>query len=194
MGGDELEPVDELFSLRTVILAEPRRSLLRTYHGPKMHLAAEDGTVLAHLHERGTFAYALRGLGNRHLLGVDLVSRRALARPRFQLTDAGGRPIGEVYAPGRVNHTRLLDIRSGNDTLRFTRTALLGKTWLVRDHIDCEVGRVTVSSVRSLDGLQQYRVESDRSAGSEQRRLIVAATVCLQVIRRWLAAPQGSPA
>ncbi|MFE5485510.1 hypothetical protein [Streptomyces sp. NPDC056527] len=194
MGGDAAEPVDELFSLPTVILAEPRRSLLRTYCGPKMHLAAEDGTVLAHLHDCGTFAYALRDLGNRHLLGVDLVSRRALARPRFRLTDAGGRPIGEVHAPGRVNHTRLLDIRSGDDALRLTRTALMGKTWLVRDQSDREVGRVTVSTVRSLDGLQQYRVEPDRWAGSDQRRLIVAATVCLQVIRRWLTAPQGSPA
>lgn len=186
-------PVHEVFGLDVVILAEPRRSVLRAYHGPKMHLAADDGTVLAHLHERGPFTYALRDLGNRPLLGVDLVSGRGLGRPRFRLTDARSCQIGEVYAPGRINHTRLLDIRTGNgDALRLTRTALMGKIWLVRDHLDVGVGRVTVSTVRSFDGLQQYRVELDRHAPSEQRRLAVAATVCLQVIRRWLVAPQGN--
>ncbi|MEU4269498.1 hypothetical protein [Streptomyces sp. NPDC026092] len=159
-----------------------------------MHLAAEDGTVLAHLHECGKLAYALRDLGGRPLLGVDLVSGKAFGRPRFQVTDADGQPIGEVHAYGRIHHTRLLEIRAGSGALRLTRTALLGKTWLVRDSSGGEVGRVTVSIVRSFDGLQGYRVDLDRQAGSEQRRLVVAAAVCLQVIRRWRSDPRGGPA
>ncbi|MCT4357820.1 hypothetical protein M5362_32460 [Streptomyces sp. Je 1-79] len=194
MDGDEASAVHRLFGPDTVILAEPRRSVLRRYHGPKMHMAAEDGTVLAHLHERASFAYVLQDLDNRHVLGVDLISgKAALARPRFRLTAAAGDPIGEVHTPGRVNHTRLLDIRTaGAGTLQLTRNALLGRAWLVRDDLDGVIAEVTVSTVRSMDGLQGYTVEFDRRAGSEQRRLVVGATVCLQVIRRWLNGPQGN--
>jgi hypothetical protein len=62
------------------------------------------------------------------------------------------------------------------------------------DDADDRLGRVTVSTVRSLDGLQQYVVELDRRAGAEQGRLIVAAVVCLQVVRRWIDGSGGSPA
>ncbi|MGW6564873.1 hypothetical protein [Streptomyces sp. NPDC054975] len=194
MSGDEASPAQELFTLGALILAEPKRPVLRRYHGPVMHVAAEDGTVLAHVHERGAFAYALEDLGRRPLLGVDLVSKGALARPRFRLTDGEGHLIGEAHAPGRVSHTRLLEVRAGSASMQLTRNAVLGRTWSVRDGLDHAVGRVTVSTWRSLDGLQRYRVELDRRAGSEQRRLVVAATVCLQAMRRWMTAPQGTAA
>lgn len=194
MGGDEASPVHELFTLGTLILSEPKRSVLRRCRGPKMHVGVEDGSVLAHLHECGTFAYVLQDLGGRPVLGVDLVSQGAFARPRFRLTDGEGRPLGEAHAPGRVNRTRLLDVRTGSGALRLTRNAVMGRTWFVQDQLDRAVGRVTVSTWRPLDGLQQYRVELDRRAGNEQRRLVVAATVCLQVIRRWATDPQGTPA
>ncbi|MER7958438.1 hypothetical protein [Streptomyces sp. NPDC096030] len=194
MGGEEAGPVHELFTLGTLILSEPKRPVLRRYRGPRMQVAAEDGRVLAHLHERGTFSYVLQDLEGRSVLGVDLVSGGAITRPRFRLTDGDGRPLGEAHAPGRVNRTRLLDLRTGSGALRLTRTAVMGRTWLVEDDLDRAVGRVTVSTWRSMDGLQRYQVEPDPRAESEQRRLLVAATVCLQVIRRWLAAPYGTAA
>ncbi|MEU4269399.1 hypothetical protein [Streptomyces sp. NPDC026092] len=194
MGGDETGPVHELFTLGRLILAEPKRPVLRRYHGPRMHVAAEDGTVLAHLHERGTFAYVLQDLAGRSVLGVDLVSKGVIARPRFRLTDGDGLPLGEARAPGRVNRTRRLDVRTGSGALRLTRTAVMGRTWLVHDQLDRAVGRVTVSTWRSMDGLQRYEVEPDPRTESEQRRLLVAATVCLQVIRRWSSAPYGTAA
>lgn len=192
MGGDEVDPVLELFGRRgTVILTEPRRPILRPWHGPRMHLLAADGTVLAHLHEPVGFGYVLRDLADRPVLAVDLVSGKGLARPRFQVSDPGGAPIGEVRSPHRSSHTRLLEIRTedGTGTLRVTRNAFMGRTWSVRDRHDGETGRLTVSTARAFDGLQQYRVELDGHADREQRLLVVAAAVCLQVIRRWLVGP-----
>ncbi|MFE5943116.1 hypothetical protein [Streptomyces sp. NPDC056480] len=202
MSGDNgPSPVHRLFGLDTVILAEPRRSLLRRYTGPKMHMAAEDGTVLAHLQERGTFSYVLRDLDERPVLGVDLVSGRGgFARPGFLVTGPASELIAEVRSPGRLRHARLLVVRTAEQgtlrtaeqgTLRITRNALLGRAWRVEDDRDRLIAEVTVSTVRSLDGLQGYRVSFDRQAGSEQRRLVVGGLVCLQVIRRWLNTPQG---
>ncbi|MCX5232796.1 hypothetical protein ABZY16_04940 [Streptomyces sp. NPDC006553] len=192
---DDTSPVHRLFGLDTVILAEPRRSVLRRYTGPKMHLVADDGRPLAHLQERGTFAYVLHDLDECPVLGVDLVSgRRGFARPAFLMTGPGGDPIGTVRSPGRLHRTRLLDVRTAEGgTLRITRNAPLGRAWRVEDDGGV-IAEVTVSTVRSLDGLQGYRVEFDRRARSEQRRLVVGGTVCLQVIRRWLNSPQGNAA
>ncbi|MFB7543040.1 hypothetical protein ACFC0N_24540 [Streptomyces zaomyceticus] len=195
-GGHGTSPSHRLFGLDTVILAEPRRSVLRRYTGPKMHMAAEDGTVLAHLRERGTFAYVLHDLDEHPVLGVDLVSGRGgFARPSFLVTDPEGDLMAEVRSPGRLNHSRLLVVRTTEQgTFRITRNALLGRAWRVEDDRDGVIAEVAVSTVRSLDGLQGYRVAFDRQAGSEQRRLVVGGLVCLQVIRRWLHSPQGNAA
>ncbi|TXS19163.1 hypothetical protein EAO71_33985 [Streptomyces sp. ms191] len=169
MGGDETDPVLELFARGTVFLTEPRRPILRPWHGPRMHLLAADGTLLGRLHEPVAFGYVLRDLADRPVLSVDLVSGRGLARPRFQVSDPGGAPIGEVRSPHRHSHTRLLEIRiaGGTGTLRVTRSALMGRTWSVRDRHDAETGRLTVSTARAFDGLQQYRVELDGHADRE---------------------------
>ncbi|MFF5922733.1 hypothetical protein ACFY8C_31090 [Streptomyces flavochromogenes] len=195
-GSDDASPVHRLFGLDTVILAEPKRSVLRRYTGPKMHLMTEDGTALAHLQERGAFAYVLHDPDDCPILGVDLVSGRGgFARPAFLMTGPGGDPIGKVRSPGHLHRTRLIDIQTAeHGTLRITRNALLGKVWRVEDNGGGVIAEVTVSTVRSLDGLQGYRVEFDRRARSEQRRLVVGGTVCLQVIRRWLNSPQGNAA
>ncbi|MGW6415793.1 hypothetical protein [Streptomyces sp. NPDC055055] len=96
-------PVHRLFGPDTVILAEPRHPVLRRRTGPKMHMVAEDGTVLAHVHERGPFAYVLHDLDERPVLGVDLVSGRGgFARPGFLVTDPEGDPIGDIRSPGRL--------------------------------------------------------------------------------------------
>ncbi|MFD7964662.1 hypothetical protein ACFV5J_28075 [Streptomyces zaomyceticus] len=190
-GGYGTSPSHRLFGLDTVILVEPRRSVLRRYTGPKMHMVAEDGTVLAHLQERGTFAYVLHDLDKRPVLGVDLVSGGGgFARPGFLVTDPEGDLMAEVRSLGRLNHTRLLVVRTAEQgTLRITRNALLGRDWQVEDDRDGVIAEVAVSTVRSLDGLQGYRVAFDRQAGSERRRLVVGGVVCLQVIRRWLNSP-----
>ncbi|MFG3037448.1 hypothetical protein ACGFYZ_11135 [Streptomyces sp. NPDC048330] len=189
-------PVHRLFGPDTVILAEPRHPVLRRRTGPKMHMVAEDGTVLAYVHERGPFAYVLHDLDERPVLGVDLVSGRGgFARPGFLVTDPEGDPIGDIRSPGRLHRTRLLDVRTaGQDTLQITRSALLGRTWRVDHDRDGTIAEVTVSTVRSLDGLQGYRVSFDRQAATDRRRLVVAGVVCLQVIRRWLNSPQGNAA
>ncbi|MFF9012379.1 hypothetical protein ACF09C_05310 [Streptomyces sp. NPDC014870] len=195
-GGNDTSPVHRPFGLDTVILAEPRRSVLRRYVGPRMHMAAEDGTVLAYLDERGTFAYVLHDLDDRPLLRVDLLSGRGgFTRPGFRVTGPEGDPIGEVRAAGRLHHTRLLDVGTPQSgTLRITRNALLGRAWRVWDDSDGLVAEVTASTVRAFDGLQGYRVAFDPRTGIEQRRLVVGATVCLHVIRRLLNPPQGNAA
>ncbi|MFC8275835.1 hypothetical protein ACFUJR_25495 [Streptomyces sp. NPDC057271] len=48
---------------------------------------------------------------------------------------------------------------------------MISRNRLSRDHLDRAVGRVTVSTWRSTDGLQRYHVEPDPRAQSEQRRL-----------------------
>ncbi|MFG3489148.1 hypothetical protein [Streptomyces sp. NPDC047972] len=195
-GGDDTEPVHRLFGHDTVILAEPGRSVLRRYTGPRMRMTAEDGTVLAHLREHGAFGYVLHDLDERPVLGVDLVAgRRGFARPEFLVTGPAGDPVGQVRSPGRLHRTRRLDVTTAaHGALRFTRSAPLGRVWHVTDDADGVVARVTVSTVRSLDGLQGYRVEFDRRARDERRRLVVGGTVCLQVVRRWLLAPGGDAA
>lgn len=194
VGGDAEDAVAELFSLDGVILAQPRRPILRSYHGPRMNLSSADGTVFGHLHKRGEYEYTVRDLKSRALLSIDLVSGAAFGRPLFQLADGQDRRIGEVQTQGRVFRTRLLHVRTEGGTLRLTRNAPMGRIWLVEDDADVRLGRVTVSTVRSFDGLQQYAVELDQRAGAGQGRLIVAAVVCLQVVRRWIDGSGGSPA
>jgi hypothetical protein len=191
MDGDTGDEVGELFGVETVILTEPRRSIVRRYHGPKLELTTPDGTVLGHLHERGKHAYALHDLADRPRLRIALVSKASSGRARFQLADGQDRPIGEVHTQGRVARTRLLHIRGENGengALRLTRRAPMRK-WLVQDTTDYQLGLVTGSTARSLDGLQRYTVELDPSTGAERARLIVGAVVCLQVIRRWSDGP-----
>ncbi|MEV6653488.1 hypothetical protein [Streptomyces sp. NPDC051219] len=116
----------ELFSLSPVVLAEPRRSLLRAHHGPKMVLSAADGPVLARLYERGTHSYAVEDLTGTPVLGVDLVAGASFGKPRFRLTGQGGRLLGEGRAHSRFFSGRL-DVCTPNATLRFSRTAPAGK-------------------------------------------------------------------
>lgn len=194
MGGDADDTVAELFGLDALILAQPRRPILRSHHGPKMHLSAADGTVLGHLHERGTYAYSVQDLGGRPLLRIRLISGAAFGRPLFHLADGRDRPIGEVRSRGRMLRAGLLQVRTDGRTLHLTRNAPAGRMWLVQDDAHDRLGRVTASTVRSFDGLQQYAVELDRRAGAEQRRLIVAAVVCLQVVRRWIGGSEANPA
>ncbi|MFC8275836.1 hypothetical protein ACFUJR_25500 [Streptomyces sp. NPDC057271] len=65
--GEETSPVHELFTLGTLLPAEPRRPVLRRFHGPRLQVVAEDGTVLAHLHEHGALAYVLQDFAGRSL-------------------------------------------------------------------------------------------------------------------------------
>ncbi|MFJ7948980.1 hypothetical protein ACIQ6K_35965 [Streptomyces sp. NPDC096354] len=194
VGGDADDTVAELFSLGALILAQPRRPVLRRYHGPKMNLSAADGTVFGHLHEHGTYAYDVQDLKGRPLLRIDLISGAVFGRPLFQLTDDRDRLIGEVQSHGRVLRARQLQVRARGGMLHLTRHAPMGRIWLVQDESGDRLGRVTASTVRSFDGLQQYAVELDRRVGAEQGRLIVAAVVCLQVVRRWIGGSEGNPA
>ncbi|MER5967592.1 hypothetical protein [Streptomyces sp. NPDC002057] len=190
MDSVEFGRVPALFGSGTLVLAEPLRPVFRAWHGPKMHLLAADGTVLATLHETAGHRYVLRNLADRPVLTVHLVAGGGLARPRFQVSGADGSPIGEVRSPRRLSHARLLEAQAeGGGTLRATRSAPAGRTWLMTDQHDDVTARITVSTARSFDGLQRYRVEPVRIADEDQRALVVAVAVCLQVVRRWLAAP-----
>ncbi|MET8326577.1 hypothetical protein [Streptomyces sp. NPDC005181] len=160
MGGNADDTVAELFSLDALILAQPRRPVLRSYHGPKMHLSAADGTVFGHLHERGKYSYTVQDLKGRPLLHIGLISGAAFGRPLFQLADGRDRPIGEVRSHGRMLRARLLQVRTKGGTLHLTRNAPTGRIWLVQDDAHDRLGRVTASTVRRFDCLQQYLVRS----------------------------------
>ena len=179
--------IAELFGLEAVNLVEPRRPIVGRYRGPKMDLSAKDGAVLGHLVERGkhAYAYTLQDLAAQPLLRIDRISKASAARLVFRLADGQDRPLGEVRTRGSVVRTRQLEVRAEAGTLRLTRNAPMRGTWLVRDDADDQLGLIRASAARSLADIQRYAVELDQRTGPEQRRLILAAVVCLQVVRRW---------
>ncbi|WP_199836620.1 hypothetical protein [Streptomyces sp. CB01373] len=108
----------------------------------------------------------------------------------FRFTDAEGREAGTAGARGLVK-TRQLSLRTEQGRqLLLTRPGLLHAEWHLTETDPEEspapetFGRVTVSTIDSWIGLQQYVVEMDPRLDASERRTVVASVVCLHLLRR----------
>ncbi|MEU5117975.1 hypothetical protein [Streptomyces asoensis] len=184
-------PDTGLFDSAAVVVEQPRRSWWRRYRGPALTVATVEGTELARI----TFTDHSRSLlttsSGTLVVRIDRHTRFGqFGTVRFRFTGAAGEEIGAVTARGLVK-TRHLGLRTeGGRPLLLTRPGQLYREWQLTETDPEEVpapvilGRVTVSTVDAWIGLQRYLVETDPGLDASERRTVVAAVVCLHLLRR----------
>jgi hypothetical protein len=180
-----------MFSLPAVVLTEPKRPPLSSRERPRMILSALDGPEFAALRDAtprfGKPTYTLADPAGRTALTV-AVSPRKSARTRFEFTDGQGRTVGA--AQGRSLLFPALELQvscdGSADVLHLRRTAVAGSAWLVKDHTDAELVRVTASSAALVTVRQRYEIHFDALITPPQRRVMVGAVIAVHALRRWL--------
>jgi hypothetical protein len=181
-----------LFDLEAVVVGQPKRSRWRSYVGPALAVSTVTGTPLAWVtYTDDTYAVLTKTSGE-FIVGIE-----QFGPVEFRFTDAADREIGTAGAPGLIK-TRQLSLRTEQGRqLLLTRPGLVYVEWLLTE-TDPEgspapeiLGRVTVSTIDSWIGLQQYVVEMAPRLDASERRTVVASVVCLHLLRR---PPGGSGA
>jgi hypothetical protein len=180
------------FELETVVVGQPKRSRWRRYVGPALALSTAKGTPLA------CVAYT----DDTHSVLTDssgelLVRIEQFGPAEFRFTNAVDQEVGTAHACGLVKTRQLtLQTEQGRQLL-LTRPGLLNTEWHLTE-TDPEwdpapemLGRVTVSTIDSWIGLQQYVVEMGPRLDVSERRTVIASVVCLHLLRR---PPGGSTA
>ncbi|MET7689042.1 hypothetical protein ABZT06_13875 [Streptomyces sp. NPDC005483] len=174
-----------LFELETVVVGQPKRSRWRRYLGPVLTVATVKGTPLARVTYTDDTHCVLTDMSG------DFIIRIEQSGPaEFRFTDAADREVGAAGARGLVK-SRQLELRTEKGRrLLLTRPGLPYIQWHLTDPaaeggpMPEVLGRVTVSTIDSWIGLQQYVVEMDSRLDAHERRTVIAATVCLHLIRR----------
>ncbi|MGW7404302.1 hypothetical protein ACWGI9_11280 [Streptomyces sp. NPDC054833] len=181
-----------LFELEAVVVGQPKRSRWRRYLGPAMAVSTVKGTPLAWVtYTDDTYAVLTETSGEF------IVRIEQFGPVEFRFTDAADREVGTAGARGLIKTQQLgLQTEQGRQLL-LTRPGLLYAEWHLTE-TDPEgrpaaeiLGRVTVSTIDSWIGLQQYVVEMDPRLDASERRTVVASVICLHRLRR---PPSGSTA
>ncbi|MEV0181827.1 hypothetical protein AB0I54_21405 [Streptomyces sp. NPDC050625] len=181
-----------LFELEAVVVGQPKRSRWRRYLGPAMAVSTVKGTPLAWVtYPDDTYADVTKTSGEF------IVRIEQFGPVEFRFTDAADREVGTAGARGLIK-TRQLGLRTEQGRqLLLTRPGLLYAEWDLTE-TDPEggpaaeiLGRVTVSTIDSWIGLQQYVVEMDPRLDASEQRTVVASVICLHRLRR---PPGGSGA
>lgn len=190
MAGEE-GPVTEPgpFELEAVVVGQPKRSWWRRYTGPVLAVSTVEGTPLAWVtYTDDTHCDLTKPSGEL------LVRIEKLGSAKFRFTDDAGREVGTAGARGFIK-TRQLSLQTEQGRrLLLTRPGSPFVQWHLTQTDPDEspapeiLGRVTVSTIDSWIGLQQYVVEMDPCLDASQRRTVVASVVCLHLLRRPLGA------
>ena len=181
-----------LFGLEALVVGQPKRSWWRRYVGPALAVSTVEGTPLAWVtYTDDTFSVLTKTSGEF------IVRIEQFGPAEFRFTDAEDREVGTAGARGLMK-TRQLSLRTEQGRqLLLTRPGLLNVEWHLTETDPEEdpapeiLGRVTVSTIDSWIGLQQYVVETDPRLNASERRTVVASVVCLHLLRR---PPGGSAA
>lgn len=174
-----------LFELEAVVVGQPKRSRWRRYVGPALTVCTVKGTPLAQVTYTDDTHSVLTETSGGFIVGIE-----QFGPVEFRFTDAADREVGTAGARGIVK-TRQLSLRTEQGRrLLLTRLSLLHTEWHLTES-DPEggpapetLGRVTVSTIDSWIGLQQYVVETDPRLDASERRTVVASVVCLHLLRR----------
>ncbi|MFJ2562601.1 hypothetical protein ACIO02_06250 [Streptomyces sp. NPDC087568] len=174
-----------LFELEAVVVGQPKRSRWRTYVGPALAVSTVEGTPPAWVTYPDDTYSVLTKTSGEFIVGIE-----QFGPVEFRFTDAEGREVGTAGARGLVK-TRQLGLRTEQGRrLLLTRPGLLHSEWHLTETDPEEspapeiFGRVTVSTIDSWIGLQQYVVEMDPRLDASERRTVVASVVCLHLLRR----------
>ncbi|MFF3878106.1 hypothetical protein [Streptomyces sp. NPDC001978] len=174
-----------LFELEAVVVGQPKRSRWRRYVGPALAVSTVKGTPLAWVtYTDDTYSVLTKTSGEF------IVRIEQFGPVEFRFTDAADREVGTAGAGGLIKTRQLsLQTEQGRQLL-LTRLGLLYAEWHLTE-TDPEggpapeiLGRVTVSTIDSWIGLQQYVVEMDPRLNASERRTVVASVVCLHLLRR----------
>ena len=192
MAGEELPmPESGLFELETVVVGQPKRSRWRSYKGPALIVSTVEGTPLALVNHLDDTNYLLTAASGEFIAHIKRRTSYGQFGPvRFRFTDVADREIGTAVAQGLVKRRQL--------SLRTERGRQLLLTWRGYSSIEWHLtetdpeqlptpailGTVTVSTIDSWLGLQQYVVETDSRLDASERRTVIASVVCLHLIRR----------
>ncbi|MFJ4553923.1 hypothetical protein ACIP4X_32865 [Streptomyces sp. NPDC088817] len=174
-----------LLDLEAVVVGQPRRSRWRTYVGPALVVSTVEGTPLARVtYPDDTYA-VLATTSGEFIVGME-----QFGPVEFRFIDAEGREGGTTGAPGLIKTLRLSLRTERGRQLLLTRPSLLHAEWQLTETDPEEspapeiLGRVTVSTIDSWLGLQQYVVETDPRLNTSERRTVIASVVCLHLLRR----------
>jgi hypothetical protein len=174
-----------LFELEAVVVGQPRRSRWRRYLGPDLAVSTVEGTPLAWVTYPDDTYSVLTKTSGEFIVGIE-----QFGPVEFRFTDAADREVGTAGALGLIK-TRQLGLQTEQGRQLFlTRLGLLYSEWHLTETDPEEgpapeiLGRVTVSTIDSWIGLQQYVVEMAPRLDASQRRTVVASVVCLHRLRR----------
>jgi hypothetical protein len=179
------------FALETVVVTQPKRSRWRRYRGPALAVSTVEGTQLALLTHTDDTNSLLTDTSGRFLVHVNRRASYGQFGPvRFRFTDVTHREIGTARTHGLIKSRQLsLQTEEGRPLL-LTRRGYTSTEWQVTE-TDPEqspaseiLGRVTVSSIDAVLGLQQYVVETDARLDTSERRTAILSVVCLHLVRR----------
>jgi hypothetical protein len=173
------------FALEAVVVGQPKRSRWRRYVGPDLAVSTVEGTPLAWVtYTDDTFSVVTKTSGGL------IVRIEQFGPAEFRFTDAADREVGTAGARGLLKTLQLSLQTERGRRLLLTRPSLLNTEWHLTQ-TDPEVdpapeilGRVTVSTIDSWIGLQQYVVETDPRLDASERRTVVASVICLHRLRR----------
>ncbi|MGW2524670.1 hypothetical protein ACWC09_48505 [Streptomyces sp. NPDC001617] len=174
-----------LFELEAVVVGQPKRSRWRTYVGPALAVSTVEGTPLAFVTYTDDTYFVLKETSGEFIVRIE-----QFGPVGFRFIDAADREVGTSGPRGLIKTRQLsLQTEQGRQLL-LTRLGLLHTEWHLTE-TDPQggpapeiLGRVTVSTIDSWIGLQQYVVEMDPRLDACERRTVVASVVCLHLLRR----------
>ncbi|MFF4653505.1 hypothetical protein [Streptomyces sp. NPDC001380] len=196
--GAEHGAIAELFTAPSVFLSQPKWSAFLTRRSPVLLVSAPDGTALGAVREEAPPGplfeqlwaktgrrFLMRDASDIPLLHVEVVpGRYGFGRRSFRFTDGGGRSVGEAKPKHAIWQSKELAVRTAEGTsLRLVLEDPPWSGWVVKDEADAVLGTVTTSTVESLTGAQRYTVESGAGLPPSGRRVVIAAVICLHLIR-----------
>ncbi|WP_244372022.1 hypothetical protein [Streptomyces griseorubiginosus] len=174
-----------MFDLDAVVVAQPKRSRWRRYLGPALAVSTPEGTALATVTCTDDTHCVLT-----HTSGEVIVHIEHSGPAEFRFTDAAQREVGHADAPGVFKSLQLKLQTDRGRHLFLSRPGLPFTRWHLTETAPEGVptqgilGRVTVSTIDSWIGLQQYVVDMDPRLEASDRRTVVAAVICLHLLRR----------
>ncbi|MGW0994754.1 hypothetical protein [Streptomyces sp. NPDC002520] len=184
-----------LFELEAVVVGQPKRSRWRRYVGPALVVSTVQGAPLAWVTYTDDTYAVLTNTSGEFIVRIErlgLVEFRIVpfGSVEFRFIGAADREVGRAGARGLVK-TRQLSLRTEQGRqLLLTRLGLVSTEWHLTETDPEEspapeiLGRVTVSTIDSWIGLQQYVVEMDPRLDASERRTVLASVVCLHLLRR----------
>ncbi|MET9087258.1 hypothetical protein ABZX77_36205 [Streptomyces sp. NPDC004237] len=185
----------DLFAPEVVVVGQPKRSRWRTYRGPALAVSTVEGTTLAEVTDIDHMHFVLARTSGEVVARIE---KRSWVEPfqqfgpvRFRFADGADRETGAAVARGLIK-SRQLSLRTEQGRqLLLTRLNPASVEWHLTETDPGSggpqpeiLGRVTVSTIDSWIGLQQYVVEMTPRLDASERRTFVASVVCLHLIRR----------